>query len=174
MKWSAVDVEEVPPAAATVTSTVPPAAAPAGIVATIDVLELNWIAGDWVVPKSTVVCVLVKPLPVIVTVEPPPSGPAFGLTLVTVGVIAYMNLSAAEVDDVPAGVVTMMSTGPTVAVAGEVAVIEVLELTVADAAAAPPKATVEPLVKLVPLIVTDVPPATGPPITLMPVTVGRP
>ena len=58
--------------------------------------------------------------------------------------------------------VTRTSTGPTVSVEGETAVIEVAELTTTPVAAVAPKATVEPTVKKVPVIVTDVPPAVGP------------
>ena len=57
--------------------------------------------------------------------------------------------------------------------AGEVAVIEVAELTTTfDAAFAPNFTAVAP-VKFVPAIVTDVPPATGPLVGLSDVTVGR-
>ncbi len=47
--------------------------------------------------------------------------------------------------------------------AGEVAVIEVDELTVTPVAGLPPKLTVAPLTKPVPVIVTAVPPAIEPP-----------
>jgi hypothetical protein len=70
-----------------------------------------------------------------------------------------VNWSAAEVADVPPGVVTLTSTKPVPV--GEVAVIDVAELKVKLAVAAPKVTAVTP-VKLVPVIVTDVPPAAGP------------
>jgi hypothetical protein len=114
-----------------------------------------------------------KPVPVIVTVVPPVSGPAFGLTAVTAGTGSYVNLSAALVADVPPAVVTMMSTVPA-GTAGDVAVIDVAELTVTLVAGCPvPNSTVvAPTTKFVPVIVTEVPPATGPALGAMPVTVG--
>jgi hypothetical protein len=54
-----------------------------------------------------------------------------------------------------------MSTGPDVA-AGETAVIELAELTVKPAAGVAPKLTELAPFKLVPVIVTLVPPAAGP------------
>ena len=56
--------------------------------------------------------------------------------------------------------------------AGEVAVIEVSELTVNDVAAVDPNLTAVAPVKPVPVIVTEVPPASGPAVGLMLVTVG--
>ena len=55
---------------------------------------------------------------------------------------------------------------------GEVAVISVAETTVTPVAGVAPKATVDVGVKPVPLIVTLVPPARGPSLTLSEVTVG--
>ena len=80
-----------------------------------------------------------------------------------------MNWSAAEVGDVPLGLVTVMSTVPKPA--GEVAVIEVAELTVKPAGTAPNLTAVAP-VKLVPVIVTVVPPMIGPDVGDIAVTVG--
>ena len=65
--------------------------------------------------------------------------------------------------------VTVTSTVPVPA--GLVAVICVSELIVKLFAATVPKFTPVASVKPVPVIVTDVPPATGPPAGLMPVTV---
>ena len=56
--------------------------------------------------------------------------------------------------------------------AGELAVIEVAELTVTEPAAVPPNLTVSPDAKPVPVIVTLVLPAVGPLVGAMPVTVG--
>ena len=56
--------------------------------------------------------------------------------------------------------------------AGEVAVIWVAELTVKVVAAVAPKTTAVAPVKLVPVMVTDVPPARGPAVGAIDVTVG--
>ena len=82
-----------------------------------------------------------------------------------------MNWSAALVALVPPGVVTVTSTVPAVP-AGAVAVIWVALLTVKLVAAVAPKLTALAPVKLVPVIVTEVPPAVGPAVGLTPVTVG--
>jgi hypothetical protein len=74
--------------------------------------------------------------------------------------------------EVPAVVVTRTFTAPGVMVDGEVAVIDVAEFTVTPVAAVAPNATVAPLMKFVPVIVTDVPPAVGPDVGLIDVTVG--
>jgi hypothetical protein len=79
--------------------------------------------------------------------------------------------SAEPVALVPAGVVTVMSTVPTLP-AGEVAVIEVALLTVNDVAAVLPNLTVVAPVKVVPVIVTLVPPKVVPLLGETPVTVG--
>ena len=78
---------------------------------------------------------------------------------------------APPVPEVPAGVVTVTLTVPP-ACAGATAEIWVAELTVKLVAAVPPKDTAVAPVKLVPVIVTCVPPASGPEAGLRPVTVG--
>ena len=60
----------------------------------------------------------------------------------------------------PPGPVTVTSTVPDPA--GEAAVIDVAELTVTPVAAAPPKETVSPAAKFVPVTVTAVPPDADP------------
>ena len=70
----------------------------------------------------------------------------------------------------PAGVVTVTSTMPVPA--GLSAVIVLSLTTVRFVAAAVPKSTTEAPVKLVPEIVTKVPPAVEPPVGSRPVTVG--
>ena len=72
---------------------------------------------------------------------------------------------------VPPGVVTTTLTAPAV-FAGVCAVIEVALATTTFVAAVPPKVTPVAPVKLVPVIVTLVPPAGRPPLGLTPVTVG--
>jgi hypothetical protein len=114
----------------------------------------------------------VKLVPVIVTLVPPAVDPLVGLIAVTVGATAavYVNRSAADVDDVPAGVVTVTSTTPVPA--GLVAVIDVSLFTVTPVAAVVPNLTAVAPVKLVPVIVTCVPPAVEPLVGLIAVTVG--
>ena len=73
--------------------------------------------------------------------------------------------------DVPFGVVTVTSMGPT-GPPGEVAVIEVSLLTVNVVAGVVPKVTLVAPVKPVPVMVTGVPPLIGPVVGEMPVTVG--
>src|SRR5262249_61461620 len=83
------------------------------------------------------------------------------------------TVSRAEAADVPAGVVTVPSTGPSELTAGgDVAVIEVAELTVKPRAAIVPNRTAVAPLRWVPVMVTLVPPVTGPEVTLSPVTVG--
>jgi hypothetical protein len=79
--------------------------------------------------------------------------------------------SAALVADAPfVGVVTVMSTVPLPA--GEVAVIWVAESTVNEAAPVAPNLTLVAPLKLVPVIVSVVPPCDGPDDGLTFVTVG--
>ena len=72
--------------------------------------------------------------------------------------------------DVPIAFVTVTSTVPADS-AGATAVIEVAEFTVTLEAAVDPKLTVSPVAYPVPVIVTDVPPASGPLFGLTAVTV---
>jgi hypothetical protein len=81
-----------------------------------------------------------------------------------------VNWSAPEVADVPPVVVTLTST--TLVPAGEVAVIWVAELTVNPAAAVAPKATAVVPEKLVPVMITTVPPLPGPVVGEIEVTAG--
>nr|MCA1071700.1 hypothetical protein [Delftia acidovorans] len=82
-----------------------------------------------------------------------------------------MNWSAALVVLVPPGVVTRTSTVPA-APAGAVAVMLVALLTVKPPAAVAPKVTAVAPVKFVPVRVTEVPPAVGPAVGEMEVSVG--
>ena len=72
--------------------------------------------------------------------------------------------------EVPAGVVTVTSTVPVPA--GSTAVICVAETTVTLVAGVVPKSTAVAPLKTVPVMVTVVPPATGPEVGLMSVTTG--
>ncbi len=80
MKWSALEVAEVPPAVVTVTSTVP---VPAGEVTVMEA-AVSAVTAPAVVPKSTAVA-FARLVPVTVTLVPPPAGPEVGPTAVTVG-----------------------------------------------------------------------------------------
>jgi hypothetical protein len=144
----------------TVISTV--AAAFGGDTAVLDVEELTTNDAAAVVPKLTPVAP-VKLVPVIVMVSPPAVVPEVGLTAVTVGAEALLTVkwSAETAGELPLGVATMMST-VAAAWGGETAVIDVLELTVNDAAGTPPKLTPVAPVKFVPVMVVLVPPAVVP------------
>ena len=80
MKWSAALVVLVPAEVPTVTSTVP---VPPGDEAVI-VVALTIVKATPALPKRTLLAPA-KFVPVIVTAVPPPVGPLFGLTPVTVG-----------------------------------------------------------------------------------------
>jgi hypothetical protein len=71
-----------------------------------------------------------------------------------------VNWSAELVALVPLGVVTVTSTVPVPA--GETAVIEVSEMTLKLVALVEPNLTALAPVRLVPVMVTEVPPAAGP------------
>ena len=158
MKWSAALVEEVPPGVITVTSSVP--AGTAGAVTVILLVELTVSAAAAAEPKSTADALL-RFVPVIVTLVSPATGPATGLTAVTVGGLWYVKWSAVLVEEVPPGEMTWTSIVPA-ASAGEVAVMLVAELIVKIVAAMAPKFTAETPVRFVPVIVTLVPPDTRP------------
>ena len=72
-----------------------------------------------------------------------------------------MNSSAVTVGEEPPSVVTTTSAAPPVP-GGEVAAISVPDTTVNDVAGTPPKVTAAAPERLLPVIVTAVPPATGP------------
>ncbi len=88
-----------------------------------------------------------------------------------------MNSSAGLTALVPPGPVTVTSTVPPIRwelPAGATAVIDVAEFTVTPVPALLPKATVSPDAKPDPVIVTAVPPATGPAAGESPLTDGTP
>ena len=80
-------------------------------------------------------------------------------------------MKAITLDALPPAVVTATVCEPDVP-AGVTAVMDVGETTVKLAAATPPTVTSVAPVKLVPVIVMDVPPPTGPDTGLTPVMVG--
>ena len=158
VNWSAGFLALWPPGVVTTISTAP--AVPAGEVAVMEVSEFTAKGKAPASPKATNVTPM-KALPVMVTDVPPAVGPATGLMPVTAGLSPYVNWSAGLGRLVPAGPVTLTSTTP-VAPAGDVAVMEVSELTV-KVAAALPKFTAAAPVKLAPVMVTGVAPVVGPP-----------
>jgi hypothetical protein len=93
-------------------------------------------------------------------------------SIVCVVAALKVNRSAADVPEVPPAAVTVISTVP--APAGDVAVIDVAELTVKLAAAVAPNFTAVTPLKFVPDIVTGVPPLAGPDVGEIAVTVGAP
>jgi hypothetical protein len=111
-----------------------------------------------------------KFVPLIVIDVPPVVGPLFGLTPVTVGAGAKVN-PLARLPLSPLLLVAVTITVPAVP-AGVVAVIDVLFTTTTLVAAALPNVTVAPVAKLVPVMVTAVPPARAPPLGDTLVTVG--
>jgi hypothetical protein len=167
---SAAETAEVPSGLVTAMSTIPAACEGAMAVIVADAaLNVNEVAAT--VPNETAVT-SARPVPVIVTLVPPAIGPEAGLTEVIAGGMTWnVNRSAVLVADVPLAVVTVMSQAPP-ACTGAIAVIDVMELTVNDAAATPPKATPVAPVKFVPVIVTLVPPFDVPLAGLTLVTVG--
>jgi hypothetical protein len=125
------------------------------------------IAGDAAFDGSAVVA---KPEPAIVISVP--LFPALGVTEVMVGGAAATKVKAdAFVADCPSGRVTFTSTAPA-ACAGVLAVIVVGLRAAALAAAVPPNETVVPALKLVPEMVSSVPPRDGPVATVSAVIVG--
>jgi len=115
-----------------------------------------------VAPKLTTGVPGVKLEPPMVTTVPPAVGPVFGLTDETAGGgVTNMNWSAPLVADVPAGVVTVMSTVPG-APLGDTALIWPAPLRLKLAALAVPNLTAVTPLKLAPLMTTEVPPAAVP------------
>ena len=142
----------------TVMSTVP--AASAGDVAVQEMVDVHETAVPAVEPNLAVVEPTTKPVPVIVTTVLPTIGPATGRMAVITGP-PKLNLSAAEVAEVPPEVVTVTSTVPATS-AGEVAVQLVVVHETAVPAVPPKLTVVEPTKKPVPVMVTTVPPPSAP------------
>jgi hypothetical protein len=152
-----------------VTVTVTAPALPAGVVAVMVVLFTNTTFVAAPVPNVTVAPVT-KFVPVIVTAVPPEVDPVFGDTLLTVGIGIYVY-PFVRLPLCPPELVTVTVTAPALP-AGVVAVIVVPFTTVTFVAATVPNVTVAPATKFVPVIVTAVPPATGPLLGDTPLTVG--
>ena len=104
---------------------------------------------------------LVKPLPVIVTVVPPPTTPAPGDTLLTTGG-PYVYWSALDVDEVPTALETVTSTVPAPS-GGAMAVSDVPPApTTTFEPGVPPNETDASGENPVPVIVTVLPPPSDP------------
>ena len=108
-------------------------------------------------------------LAVAVSVTDPPTAGAVVLAASEIEYVLletrYVYSSAGLAGLVPPGPDTVTSTVPPTVWAlpdGEVAVIDVAEFTVTPVPAFAPKATVSPAAKFVPVMVTVVPPDTGP------------
>ncbi len=148
-------------------------AAPAvweGVVAVIDVLPTTttFVAAT---PPMVTVAPETNPVPPIVTDVPPAVVPELGEMVVTVGAALLYVYPLARVPLFASRFVTTTLTVPA-ACAGVVAVIEVEPLMTTFVAPTPPKATVAPFWKPVPVTVTVVPPAVPPTLGETDVTVG--
>src|SRR5438067_818125 len=139
----------------TTTLTAPAPCAPVVVVKLVAEDSVTFVA---VTPPSFTVAPTKKLVPVSVTTSPPSVEPEPGITLVTVGAAPVLNENPFVIVPVcPSGFVTTTLTTPS-ACNGTTAVI-VVALSDVTVAAVPPIVTVAPLVKLVPAIVTDAPPA---------------
>ena len=121
-------------------------------------------------PKLTPV-VAPRWLPIIVTDVPPVVIPLAGEILVMMGVGTYVNRLTGSVKLVPFVVVTVTLTAPLPT--GDMALILLALTTTNDVAAVDPKLTALTLLKLVPLMITDVPPPSDPLIGAMVDTEGH-
>lgn len=148
----------------TTTATVP---VPIGVVAVIEVAEptLTLVADA---PPNVTVAPVTNPVPVIVTAVPPAGSPPFGDTAETVGAARYVN--PPDEATKPPGAVSATSTAP--AACAGVVTITVVPVTVPKVPATPSNVTEVVPVKLVPVIVTIVPPAGRPPFGTIEVIVG--
>jgi hypothetical protein len=155
-----------------VTRTLTSPAAPAGVVAVIEV-ALTTVTPVAAAPPMVTEVAPVKFVPVIVTEVPPRVDPVAGDTAVTVvaevGGVTYVNIVFAGF--VPPAFVTRTLAVPGLP-AGVVAVIEVALTTDTPLAAAPPIVTEVAPVKFVPVIVTELPPRVVPVAGDTAVTVG--
>ena len=167
-------VAEACPFAVTVTSTVP--AASTGEIAVIveSLATVKLAAGTD--PNLTAVAP-VNPEPLTLTNVPPPTSPPGGNTDTTTGVTGggvvatNVNRSAATTGLGPPAVVTTRTSTIPATCAGLTARSCVAETCVTDTAGTPPKVT-DPPRKRVPVIVTAVPPETGPDIGDSDATIG--
>lgn len=111
------------------------------------------------VPPKVTPVVPVKFAPVTVTVVPPAIGPLDGDIEAIVG--ASTNVKAESADTAPPAVVIVTAKVPAI-LPGVTTVTEVALTLEIEVPAVPPNVTADVPVKLVPVIVTVVPPAVGP------------
>ena len=157
----------VPPAVVTATLCAP--AVPVGVTAVMLVALTTTILVAALPPTVTLVAP-VKFVPLMVIEVPPNVVPELGLTLVIVGNgTTYVNTLFNEI--VPPGVVTETFLAPAVE-AGVTAVILPGLTTTTLVAAMPPTITLVAPVKLVPVMVMDVPPKIVPDFGLTLASVG--
>jgi hypothetical protein len=137
VKWSLLEVADVPLGVITVTSTVPAASGGDTAVNRLSVLTMKLVTG--MLPKTTAVAPL-KPLPFTATVVPPAVVPVVVPRLVTTGggAATYVKRSPLLGDDTPAGFSTVTSIVPAGS-GGSVTVIDVLELIVKSVTGMLPK-----------------------------------
>jgi hypothetical protein len=140
----------------------------AGVVA-VTVVELRTLTEFATTPPIDTALVPVRFVPVIVIDVPPAVEPEFGLTEEIVGGAKYVKPFARFA--VPVGVVTETTCGPGWPT-GVTAVTVVESTTETDVAATPPILTLEAPDRLVPVIVTAVPPIAGPTFGLIEMMVG--
>lgn len=153
----APELVTAPPAPVTITLTIPDAPL-AGVTTVIDVALVLTIDVPAVPPKVTE-DVPVRLVPAMVIVVPPATGPNSGDTEAIVG--ASTKVKPPVLVAVPPAPVITTSAAPAV-LAGVTTVTEVALTFVTVEPAVPPNVTEVEAVKLVPVIVTVVPPAVGP------------
>ena len=152
-----------------VTTTFLAPAVPAGVVHVNDVADTNTTEVH-AAPPTVTVAPLTKSAPVIEIDVPPLAGPFAGETDDTVGTVPNTK-PLVRVREVGPTLVTTTFALPDPA--GVVHVKDVDDDTETEVQADPPTVTVAPLAKLVPVIVIDVPPASGPELGATELIVGR-
>ena len=144
-------------------------AVPAGVVHVNDVADTNTTEVH-AAPPTVTVAPLTKSVPVIVIDVPPLAGPFAGEADDTVGAVPNTKPFVRVREVVPTLVTTTFALPDP---AGVVHVKDVDDDTETEVQADPPTVTVAPLAKLVPVIVIDVPPASGPELGATELIVGR-
>jgi len=144
------------------TITEPTPALCAGVVPVI-VVAFTTVALDSAEPPTVTLAPATKFVPVIATEVPPAAGPEVAAIVVTVGAGSGLYVNALAMMPVcVSGFDTATATSPVDPRAGEVATMLVALDTVTLEDVVPPNVTVAPDTKLVPVTVTEVPPATVP------------
>ena len=155
-----------------VTTTLTAPAVWGGVMAVIEVPLITVTAVAEVPPNFTDAPAR-KPVPVMVTAAPPLVVPELGVIAVTVGAGFEAEYVKPPVNVLLcASVLTTMTFTAPATWAGVVAVIDVLLTRVTPVAGMPPRLTVAPVPKPVPVIVTVVPPLVVPVLGVMEATLG--